>query len=151
MEYPLNEHENYVFSTEGIRNRDKSNMMRKYVCPKGYIRYPLKKDGKLKWISFHRLIAKTFIPNPLNLPDVNHIDGDKFNNNVENLEWVTKRQNAKHAMDTGLAKVKLNQEKANEIRKLFSETIISRKDLAAKYGVDIKTIKDILVKKTWNY
>ncbi|AIW03111.1 HNH endonuclease [Proteus phage PM 85] len=50
----------------------------------------------------HRLVAKHFIPNPFNLPEVNHINGDKRDNSVNNLEWVTSKDNVKHALSTGL-------------------------------------------------
>ena len=55
-----------------------------------------------KHCSVHRLLAEAFIPNPDNLPQVNHIDGNKENNSLDNLEWCTSRQNLHHAMDNGL-------------------------------------------------
>jgi hypothetical protein len=55
--------------------------------------------------SIHRLVAKTYIENIENKPQVNHIDGDKFNNNVNNLEWATASENGKHAYKLGLSKV----------------------------------------------
>jgi hypothetical protein len=58
-----------------------------------YLSIDLKKKTKRHWLKIHRIIAETFIPNPKNLPFVNHIDGNKLNNNVENLEWVTKSEN----------------------------------------------------------
>ena len=62
----------------------------------------LYKNKKGKTFLVHRLIALTYIPNPENKPDINHIDGNPLNNNVPNLEWCTKTENMKHARETGL-------------------------------------------------
>lgn len=59
-------------------------------------------DGKQKQFYVHRLIAEAFLPNPDNLPEVNHIDGNPANNRVENLRWCTRAENAQHAFRTGL-------------------------------------------------
>ncbi len=61
-------------------------------------------NGTQKVVTVHRLIAMTFIPNVKGKPQVNHIDGDKRNNNVSNLEWCTASENLKHAFNTGLNK-----------------------------------------------
>ena len=86
---------------------------------------------KGKSIPFHRIVAKAFIPNPENKPEVNHIDGNTMNNKVTNLEWVTRSENIQHAWDTGLcvftenqrkaiAKTrKLSKDEANSIRKRY--------------------------------
>lgn len=68
----------------------------------GYMRVALYKKGVPTRYSVHRLVASAFLKNPNNLPQVNHKDGNKGNNNVKNLEWVTQSQNMKHARDTGL-------------------------------------------------
>ena len=74
--------------------------------PQGYINTsivpPDKSDAIIYKYFVHVLVAKMFIPNPLNLPVVNHKDGDRKNNNISNLEWVTREQNSQHAYDTGL-------------------------------------------------
>lgn len=69
---------------------------------KGYPIVYLSKDGKQKTITVHRLVAQAFIDNPLKLPQVNHIDGNKTNNQVDNLEWCDNSYNQKHAHDNGL-------------------------------------------------
>lgn len=60
------------------------------------------KNGIAKFKKVHRLVAESFIPNPENKPQINHIDGNKQNNNIYNLEWVSNRENMQHAFSTGL-------------------------------------------------
>jgi hypothetical protein len=67
----------------------------------------------------HRVVAKCFIPNPNNKPQINHLDGNKLNNNIQNLEWVTNSENQKHAYSIGLRKYKVfNNTEIIEIKKL---------------------------------
>lgn len=68
----------------------------------GYLYCYLYKNGKGRRFAVHRLVAEAFIPNPDKKPEVNHLDGNKYNNCVENLEWVTRKENVRHAADTGL-------------------------------------------------
>lgn len=70
----------------------------------GYMLVMLCKNGKPQSFAVHRLVAKAFIPNPENKPQVNHIDGNKENNNLTNLEWCTASENTKHAYDNNLKK-----------------------------------------------
>ena len=67
----------------------------------GYCELSLHKNGKEKRFKVHRLVAEAFIPNPNNLPEVNHIDGNKENNHILNLEWVTPSENQKHRHKLG--------------------------------------------------
>jgi hypothetical protein len=69
---------------------------------KGYLRVRMTIEREKITIKVHREVAKAFIPNPNNLPQVNHKDGDKRNNRVENLEWCTNQENAHHAIANGL-------------------------------------------------
>lgn len=91
----------------GARNIRKSNIVRLLKIGKnnvGYCKIELYKDGKTKMKYIHRLVAEAFIPNPDKKPAVNHIDGNKANNSVSNLEWVTPSENTKHAFRTRLLK-----------------------------------------------
>lgn len=71
----------------------------------GYVDFGLHKNGSTRHRPIHILVAQVFIPNPENKPIVNHIDGDKTNNRVDNLEWVTNSENVIHAHKTGLIHV----------------------------------------------
>jgi hypothetical protein len=75
------------------------------LSDRGYHTAVLYNNGKPKSFRVHRLVAFAFIPNLDNKPHVNHIDGVKSNNLVENLEWVTISENQKHAFDIGLNKI----------------------------------------------
>ena len=68
----------------------------------GYLRVTLSRDGKTKRFFIHRLVALHYLPNPEMLKEVNHIDGNKTNNDVSNLEWNSSSQNKKHAVENGL-------------------------------------------------
>ena len=70
----------------------------------GYYHIGIFRDHKRYWRRLHRLVAAEFIPNPDNKPQVNHKDGNKQNNHVSNLEWVTSIENSRHAWRTGLIK-----------------------------------------------
>lgn len=102
-----------------------------------------------------RLVAKAFIPNPENKPEVNHIDGNKRNNHVENLEWNTISENRKHShrilgkqILENHINAKLTNKQVLEIRKLLSQNLTLR-EIAAKYSVVISTIHTIKTGKTW--
>ena len=92
----------------------------------GYEIYYLSIEGKVEHILAHRLVATLFIPNPHNLPQVNHKDGNKHNNHVDNLEWCDSYHNNKHARETGLnniSKSNSNRWKDSEFRKKTSKNI----------------------------
>lgn len=76
--------------------------LKPYLSPQGYEIVSLWKDSKPTKMTVHRIVATVFLDNPDGKPEVNHIDGNKTNNKVENLEWVTKSENMKHAFNNGL-------------------------------------------------
>lgn len=85
----------YQVSTWG-RIRSVNGIMKTYENKKGYLKIGLSRDGKCHKKRVSRLVAQAFIQNPYGLPQVNHIDGNKKNNSVTNLEWVTDSDNKKH-------------------------------------------------------
>lgn len=122
----------------------------------GYLKVTLSKNGECRKFFLHRLVALQFIPNPDNLPQVNHKDGNKLNNNVDNLEWCTKKDNQNHAALNGLMQhgpdrpsSKLNESQVIEIYKL--KGILKAKDIADRYGVSKNTVNCILRGSKWNY
>lgn len=97
-----NKETNYSVSDIGEVRKDTNNYLMKLQIQQGYKHVTLQIHGKAKRFRVHRLVAEAFIPNPENKPYVNHIDGNRQNNNVSNLEWVTPQENTKHAVSTGL-------------------------------------------------
>ena len=96
----LNTH--YSISNDGQVRNDKTNKILSQSTQQDYKHVTLNIDGKAKRMKVHRLVAQTFLENPENKPYVNHKDGNRSNNNVSNLEWVTPSENTKHAVKTGL-------------------------------------------------
>lgn len=95
--------EQYLISSYGRLFSVKSNkVLKTYLRPTGYINAHYVACGREVNIGVHRLVAQAFLPNPDNMPQVNHIDGDKTNNKVDNLEWVSSKENVKHAIEHGL-------------------------------------------------
>ncbi len=130
------------------------------IMSKGYYQLALLKNGKDKRFLIHRLVAYAFIPNPENKTEVNHINGVKTDNNVENLEWVTSRENSIHAVHTGLhnaikgerhANSKLNRKDVLEIRRRYIKGCAGQKKLAKEYCVTRNTIYKIVKGITWKH
>ena len=89
--------ENYEISNLGkIRNKKTNRIIKPDKEEKGYCRLTIKLNGKKKHYAVHRLVAIAFIPNPNNLPQVDHIDNDKSNNRVDNLRWVSNKENSQY-------------------------------------------------------
>lgn len=94
----------YSVSTEGEVRKDTTNYILSQSSQQDYKFVGLIINGKQKRMRVHRMVALTFIDNPDNKPYVNHINGNRSDNNVENLEWVTPSENTQHAVRTGLFK-----------------------------------------------
>lgn len=97
----------YEISSFGkIKNTKSGKILKLIKNHRGYLKTNLSKNGKLKTVFPHRLVAESFIENPNNLPQVNHKDGNKENNYVFNLEFCTEKHNMQHAVKNGLIKTK---------------------------------------------
>lgn len=121
----------------------------------GYMQVTLAKEGLHKRELVHRIVALAFIDNPLNKPEINHIDGNKSNNEVDNLEWVTSSENQIHANNVLGCQAgenhPLSKFKNIEIPEIIKEynTIKNYRKIANKYMVAPSTIRRIIIRKTY--
>lgn len=149
----------YVKSLNRIAKSRSSNhwytkaerILKHEVTKFGYARVQLVKDGVITRHLVHRLVAIAFIPNSDNKLEVNHIDGNKLNNHVSNLEWVTPSENRIHAINTGLRNPRLAKTYIPEdIRSnIKNEYIKGSKDygciaLSRKYGIGKQSVLNIV-------
>jgi len=120
----------------------------------GYLMVSLFVHGKRKIHLVHRLVGLSFLKNMDNKPQINHIDGDKSNNCVSNLEWSTAKENIQHALKCGLSNnnsgpKKLTKEKVDTIRSMYKSGKYYQKDLAKIFNVVPSNINQIVNRKTW--
>lgn len=155
----------YEISNKGyIRNSKTKKICKTYKSDKNYsiICVSLGSRKKRKCFRIHKAVAETFIPNPNNLPQVNHKDGNKDHNYEENLEWVTDIENKIHAIKHNLQKY--HHGISNKNHKLSDEDVLYIREhyvprskefgcraLARKYGVHHTTIIAILKKERWKH
>jgi hypothetical protein len=145
--YPKNE--NYLVRTDGVIVSVKTgNPLKSQTVTGGYQYVKLGRKGQYKGV--HRLVAETWIPNPTNLLEVNHKDANKLNNCVENLEWMTRSQNAIHAVQKGLMNQKLNVEQIQVIRQRLDSGVM-QVTLSKEYGVTKSMIHYIAKGKSWGH
>lgn len=124
----------------------------------GYLRVNLSCGGKVRTASVHGLVAEAWLPRPNDCDQVNHIDGDKLNNNAWNLEWCNNLHNRRHAFSTGL-QVNHPGERANgakltnEIVSLIraERGITTQSSLASRFGVSQVLISRIQLRKSWKH
>ncbi|WP_418583421.1 HNH endonuclease [Holdemanella porci] len=158
--YQVNEYGNIRRVSGKIMRKDgksfsiKESNVKTFVSKDGYEIVPLKLDIRSKLL-VHRVVLEAFCPveNMINL-DVNHIDGNKLNNNLNNLEWCTKHENMQHAMRIGLFNpqnrcgekhpmCKLSSDDVEEIKRLIKSGNLTQHKIAEIYNVSDCTISEI--------
>lgn len=125
----------------------------------GYLSIELWNKGKNKRCKIHRLVAIAFICNPLNKREVNHKNGIKSDNRIQNLEWVTKSENEKHAYRTGLKYNKGEKHSQNILKEndipfiidLLRNKVMYDREIGELFGVTRKTINKIKLGKSWKH
>lgn len=151
---PINGIDGYLISNKGrVFASYRKVIMKPKINSCGYNWYLI---GR-KFTLLHRIVAKAFVPNPDNKPFVNHIDGNKLNNEASNLEWVTASENMLHAYQNGLRPYpkgelnptsKLSQLQVNEIR-VLAKNGVKQKEVARLYGVHPTVISKIINNKRY--
>lgn len=146
----------YVEGKNGVTKKYAGKILSLVKQNTGYMTVGLSKDSVVTSFLIHRLVATAFIDNPENLAEVNHKDGVKGNNNLSNLEWMSRVRNIRHAMGMGLIQglgehnpaAKLSELDVIEIKKLIRLNL-SKKEIAKVFGVKSATISDIDMKRSW--
>lgn len=153
----------YLISNDGMLINNKTNRLRKWhKTNDGYMKCTIQFNNHYFKVSAHRLVALAFIPNPENKPEVNHKDGNKENNCISNLEWVTSSENTKHAIELGLKwfygmKGEINPNNVyteNQIRRAckMMENPVNRPIIISKItGISRITLYNIRTGSSWNH
>lgn len=131
--YPLIGFDLYEISKSGIiRNITNKKTRKSKKDKKGYLRIGLMQKGRLITAKVHRLVAINFLENPQNKAQVNHINGIKDDNRLENLEWSTQSENMNHAIKTGLKKI-------SEKQRIAARLVLMNNKYSEKKVIDIET------------
>lgn len=135
----------YMVSTHGrVKHIKRTKPLKPKICDQGY--HLVNIHGKNKRV--HRLVAQVFLPNNENKKQVNHIDGNKSNNSISNLEWINQSENIKHAYAIGIHNKKRRRMTKSFITKIYDEYKTSSiRTLCKKYKLSHSVVKNSIDKK----
>ena len=149
---------NYQVYSDGTVANKNGHILEQKNNKFGYNVLCLTINGKQKNVRVHRMVAICYIENPDNKPQVNHINGIKDDNRVENLEWVTHSENMRHADSTGLRVMPkgelskasvLKQSDIDKIREMYTTNNYTQQELADIFNVCNQNISKIVNNKSW--
>ncbi len=150
---------NFIVSNLGnIKNGNTGKLLYKRKDKNGYHTVRMSRNSKEKTFKVHRLVLLTFLPNPLNLPYVNHRNGIKDDNRLDNLEWCTQTQNVRHAFNMGLICMKgsdnpksiVSEELVHEICKWFEDNpTLGPKAASSIFKTTLKVLTKIRCGESW--
>ena len=155
----------YLISNKGrVQNKNTLLVLKPQKMTSGYHFNCLMGSKSIpKGMSIHRMVGYAFIPNPENKPEINHINGVKIDNRVENLEWCTRLENIRHAKKMGLIPKRIGKKGEDHgrsilteknviyIRQFFDGKKVNKPYLANKFGVSVPTIKAVLTRRNWKH
>lgn len=151
-------YKNYMVTKEGsIISKYTGEQLYVHTNKKGYQFVRMYVEGKSKTYLVHRVVAQVHLSNPDGKPEVNHKDGNKSNNAVWNLEWVTSQENVNHSVDTGLVKrgsdrpnSKLSDSDVIEIRRL-RETGMNYYEIGKRFNIAYQTAHKVCSRQTYTH
>jgi hypothetical protein len=149
---------NYLISKDGYVQNEKTGRILKARTSISYDKVVMYINRVKVEKLVHRLVAELYIPNPNNYEIVNHINNNKLDNRVDNLEWCTQKMNVNHMVKQerqcrGINKPcsKLSEEQVLIIRKTYIEGKLSFRKIAEQYNVRWQTIQSIINRNTWKH
>ncbi len=158
----INGYEDYLISNIGnviSKKKIKHLLLTKCKDNYGYYVVALFSNNKRKTLKVHRLVALNFIDNPYDKETVNHINGIKTDNRVENLEWCTSAENTYHANKTGLTNIKgenhiksvTNEKTVVKLRERYKNSNLNYRQIGEEFSLNQSTVRDIVKRRTWKH
>lgn len=147
----------YLVSDRGEVFNKHGRKLKHFDNGRGYRIVSLRVDGKSRVYGVHRLVAMAYIPNPEGLSDVDHIDGDRTNNVVENLRWLSHSDNIKHSYSSGRrdvagvnnANAKSDEWQVRKVCQMLEEGLTTKAQIAREVGVSRATVNNIFHRRHW--